>query len=46
MYAPVLLVLPVPTVVHVVDVDDRRCTLSERATYPLPVLTDTASLIV
>ena len=45
MYAPALLVVPVATVDHVDDVDGRRCTLTDRATYPVPVLMDTASLI-
>ena len=44
MYAPAALVVPVPTVDHVLDPDARRCTTTDRATNPLPVLTDTASL--
>ena len=32
--------------VQVDEVDGRRCTLTVRATYPVPVLTDTASATV
>ena len=46
VYAPALLVVPVATVDHVVELEGRRCTATDRATYPVPVLTDTASLIV
>jgi hypothetical protein len=44
VYTPVLEVVPEATVVQALDVDARRCTLTDRATYPVPVLTDTASL--
>jgi len=45
MYAPAAVVVPDPTVDHVVEVEGRRCTLTARATYPVPVLTETASLM-
>jgi hypothetical protein len=45
VYAPALLVVPDATVDQVLEVDGRRCTLTDLATYPVPVLTDTASLI-
>ena len=46
VYEPVVLVVPVAVVVQVLEEEGRRCTLTVRATYPVPVLTETASLIV
>ncbi|MGO4598520.1 hypothetical protein [Terrabacter sp. 2RAF25] len=41
VYAPVLLVVPVATVLHVVVLEARRCTDTGRAVAAVPVLTTT-----